>query len=166
MLAVSRVLNPECEHLEGDMRSLRLGQVFDAVFIHDAIDYMATAEDLQRAIHTAHFHCRSNGAALFAPDHVRENFVAATEHGGHDGAGRSLRYLEWTHDPDPEDTQYFSDYAYLLHEADGAMRVLHDRHLFGLFSRNDWLKFLRTAGFEPRIIPDSFGRELFLGIKK
>ena len=37
MLAVSRELNPECEHLEGDIRTLRLGRTFDAVFIHDAI---------------------------------------------------------------------------------------------------------------------------------
>src|SRR5262245_15595750 len=40
MLAVSRNLNPDCEHLEGDMRTLRLQRTFDVVFIHDAIDYM------------------------------------------------------------------------------------------------------------------------------
>jgi trans-aconitate methyltransferase len=37
MLAVSRALNPECEHHEGDMRRVRLGRTFDAVFVHDAI---------------------------------------------------------------------------------------------------------------------------------
>jgi hypothetical protein len=40
MLAVSRALNPDCEHLVRDMRTLRLGRAFDVVFIHDAIDYM------------------------------------------------------------------------------------------------------------------------------
>ena len=44
MLDLSRKLNPECEHLQGDMRSLRLGRVFDAVFIHDAIMYMTTED--------------------------------------------------------------------------------------------------------------------------
>ena len=39
MLAVSREVNPECEHLVGDMRSLRLGREFDFVLIHDAIMY-------------------------------------------------------------------------------------------------------------------------------
>src|SRR6185295_7097869 len=29
MLAVSRALNPECEHVEGDMRTVRLGREFD-----------------------------------------------------------------------------------------------------------------------------------------
>src|SRR5512140_402509 len=37
MLAVSRQLNPECEHLEGDMRTVRLGRVFDVVLVHDAV---------------------------------------------------------------------------------------------------------------------------------
>ena len=45
MLAVSRALNPECEHAQGDMRTIRLGRLFDAVFIHDAIDYMTTESD-------------------------------------------------------------------------------------------------------------------------
>lgn len=40
ILAVSRDLNPECEHIAGDMRTVRLGRRFDAVFIHDAIMYM------------------------------------------------------------------------------------------------------------------------------
>src|SRR5438046_3497275 len=32
MLAVNRAVNPECEHLQGDIRTLRLGRTFDAVF--------------------------------------------------------------------------------------------------------------------------------------
>lgn len=49
MLAASRALNPECEHLEGDMRSVRLGRLFDAVFIHDAIAYVTAEDDLRSA---------------------------------------------------------------------------------------------------------------------
>src|SRR4051812_9687213 len=39
MQALSRALNPECEHRLGDMRTLRLGRAFDAVLIHDAVCY-------------------------------------------------------------------------------------------------------------------------------
>ena len=42
MLAVSRTVNPECEHLRGDMRSLRLHRCFDVVLIHDAIMYVVS----------------------------------------------------------------------------------------------------------------------------
>ena len=54
MLAISRELNPECEHIEGDMRTVRLNRQYDAVFIHDAINYMQSAEDLYDAIITAY----------------------------------------------------------------------------------------------------------------
>ena len=37
MLAVSRQLNPDCEHVEADMRTVRLGRDFDAVFVPDNI---------------------------------------------------------------------------------------------------------------------------------
>ena len=165
MLAVSRALNPECEHIRGDMRSMRLGRLFDAVFVHDAIEYMTTESDLRAAMETAFVHCRSGGAALFVPDHVREAFQPDTEHGGHDGDGRSMRYLEWTYDPDPADTIYLTEFAYLLREADGSVRVEHDRHVCGLFGREDWLRLLREVGFWPRVVTDNYDREEFVAIK-
>ncbi len=165
MLAVSRALNPECEHVEGDMRHVRLGRLFDAIFVHDAIDYMTTEDDLRSAMQTAFVHCRPGGVALFVPDHVRENFVPTTEHGGHDGEARGLRYLEWTWDPDPTDTVYFVDFAYLLREGEGSVRVEQDRHVCGLFGREDWLRLLREAGFRPRVLLDPDGREEFVAVK-
>ncbi len=153
MLEVSRRLNPECEHVQGDMRTVRLGREFDAVFVHDAVCYMTTEADLRRAMETAFVHCRPGGAAIFAPDHLRENFAPSTEEGGHDGDGRAMRYLMWTWDPDPSDSSYTVDFAYLLREADGSVRVEHDRHVEGLFSRGDWLRLLAETGFEPRAVP-------------
>ena len=47
MLAVSRALNPELEHVKGDIRKIRLGRTFDAVFVHDAICHMTTQADLR-----------------------------------------------------------------------------------------------------------------------
>jgi hypothetical protein len=153
MLEVSRALNPECEHLEGDMRSARLGRIFDCVFIHDAIGYMTSESDLRKAIETAFVHCRPGGGALFAPDSVRENFRPSTSCGGHDGGDRGLRYLEWSWDPDPTDTTCVTDYAYLLRESDGSVKVEHERHLEGLFPRADWLCLLSDVGFHPRVVP-------------
>ena len=165
MLAVSRALNPECEHIPGDMRTVRLGRVFDAVFTHDAIMYLTCEDDLRQAFATAFLHCREGGAALFEPDFVQEIFRPGTRCGGHDGGGRGLRYLEWTCDPDPADSTYCVDFAYLLREADGSLRTELDRHTFGLFPRADWLHGLEQAGFQPRIVPDSYGRELFVAHK-
>lgn len=155
MLTVSRALNPECEHIQGDMRTARLGRQFDGVFVHDAVCYMRTEADLRLAIATAFLHCRPGGAALFAPDALIETFQPSTDHGGHDSADgtRGLRYLSWTWDPDPGDGLYCTDYAYLLRTADGEMRVEHDRHVEGLFARADWLRLPTEAGFEARAVP-------------
>lgn len=153
MLDVSRALNPECEHVLGDMRTVRLNRTFDCVFVHDAVVYMTTEADLRAAMETAWLHCASGGAALFAPDHVRERFRPATDHGGHDSAARSLRYLEWTWDPDPADTTYVVDYTYVLREGDGLVRVEHDRHIEGLFSEADWLRLLADVGFQAEVVP-------------
>jgi SAM-dependent methyltransferase len=163
MIAVSRRLNPECEHREGDMRTVSLGRTFDAVFIHDAIMYMTSAADLRAAIRTAYRHCRPGGVAIFVPDCVRESFAAETRHGGHDGDGRSLRYLEWTFDPDPSDTTYRTDFAIMLREdRSGDTQIVHDSHLEGLFPRAEWMRTLREAGFEPRTLTDEWGRVVFV----
>lgn len=171
MLAVSRLLNPECEHIQGDMRHLRLGRQFDAVFIHDAISYLTSEEDLRQAIRIAFVHCRPGGAALFAPYHVKDTLRESTSHGGHDRGDRSLRYLEWTWDPDPGDTTYVSDFVYLLREGDGPVRSVYERHVFGLFSRKLWLDLIAEAGFASRAASFEHGEiephthEVFLGAK-
>jgi len=151
MLAVSRRLNPECEHVSGDMRYVRLGREFDAVFIHDAIMYLTTEADLALAIETAFMHCRSGGAALFVPDCFKEGYADHTDHGGHDGPDRSLRYLEWGHDDDPADDVFVVDFAIMLRAEPEPVRLIHDRHVYGLFGRERWLALCRQAGFRPEI---------------
>ena len=154
MLQVSQRLNPECEHILGDMRDLRLKRQFDAVFIHDAIVYMSTEGELSKAIETAYVHCKPGGIALFAPDCTKETFKPSTEHGGHDAQDRGMRYLEWTWDPDPGDTQYVSFMVYLLREAnDDQVRCVLDKHVCGLFEHAQWMKLIKEAGFEPQSIP-------------
>jgi trans-aconitate methyltransferase len=165
MLAISRSLNPECEHLQGDMRTLRLDRAYDVVFIHDAIDYMTTSQDLSRAIETAFVHCKPEGMALLVPDHVRETFQESTEHAGSDGDGRALRYLEWTYDPDENDTLYTTEYVYLLREGNEPAQVEHEQHICGLFPRAEWLRLLSDAGFHSEIVRDPYERDIFVSHK-
>ena len=171
MLAASRRLNPECEHVQGDMRSIRLGRTFDCVLVHDAVSYMSSRADLADAIACAFAHTAPGGVALFQPDFVLETFEPGTETGGSDGAGRALRYLEWRWDPDPKDDSYVTDMAYLLRDESGEVEVLHDRHLMGLFARNAWLELIAASGFEPLAIPFDHssncdaGHDVFLGLR-
>lgn len=146
MLALSRAQNPECEHLRGDMRTLRLGRTFDTVLVHDAIVYMTTEDDLLAAATTAWLHTRPGGAAILAPDFLRDTFREKTlliE--GEEGA-RALRGIEWCWDPDPADTTCAVEYGFLLREGN-TVSMAHDRHLEGLFSEADWHRLLGKAGF-------------------
>jgi hypothetical protein len=144
---VSRTINPELEHIAGDMRTLRLGRTFDAVLAHDAIVYMTTEADLRAAMTTAFDHLRPGGAALFEPDYVRETFKAETDHGGEDGDDRALRYLEWVTDPDPTDTTYETDYVIVRRNPDGRVDVSHDHYVEGLFPTQQWLDVMAEVGF-------------------
>ena len=163
MLRVSRRLNPECVHVRGDIRRVRLKRRFDAVFVHDAICHMTTEAQLLAVMQTAYEHCRVGGAALFVPDFVRETFVAGTDQGGGDSKGRSVRFLQWVFDPDPADTTYVVDFAILIRDRRGRARVEHDRHVLGLFPRARWLRLMREVGFKASVVRDGRLRDAFLG---
>ena len=166
MLAQNRAINPEAEHIQGDMRTLGLDREFDYVLVHDAVCYMTTIDDLQKAIDTAAAHCRRGGTIVFLPDFVKETFTPGTDEGGEDAPdGRGFRYLAWTWDPDPGDTTYIVDYAFLLRETNGDVRAVHDRHIEGLFPRAAWLEAFTSAGLSATADLDEWGRDVFVARK-
>ena len=154
MREISQALNPECTHLPGDMRTVRLGRTFDAVFVHDAIEYMTTEQDLRAALSTVAAHLSPGGVALVAPDATREAFEEATEHGGGENeSGRAARYLEWTLPPEPGETPYNVQYAFLLREPDGTVHAVHDVHHCGVFGRATWLRLFKEVGLSATLTP-------------
>lgn len=170
MLEQSRALNPDCEHVEGDMRAVRLDRMFDVVFVHDAIMYMTTLDDLRAVFATAFAHCTTGGLALFVPDDTAETYRSETHAGGHDGENRSMRYLQWSHEP--RGTTALTSFVYVFREGDGPVRVEYDEHEFGIFGREVWLREIAATGFEARSVPDTHSlsgdtsREMFIGLKR
>ena len=70
--------------------------------------------------------------------------------------------------PIAEDTWTVTEYAFLLREADGSIRLVHETHRTGLFSREVWLRLIAEAGFEASAVSevtleDRPPRELFVG---
>lgn len=155
MLDVSRRLNPTCEHLLGDMRSVRLGRRFDAVLVHDAVDYLLSESDLAALAATLAEHLAPGGVGVIAPDHIAETFEATTDWGGSDAPdGSGVRYLEWTWDPEPGDHWVQTEYSFVLRAPDGTVTTVHESHRFGLFSRKQWLDVLATAGLSATAIAE------------
>ena len=170
MVIQSKTLNPECAHVVGDMCSLRLGRTFDAVFIHDAIDYMTNETDLRAALTTAFEHLRPGGVAVLVPDATTEIFEPSHDAGGSDGADRSVRFMEWTFDPDPTDAWVQTEYVFALRVGDADVQLVHETHRTGLFDRATWRRLLDEIGFDARRISeitteDRPGRDVFLAVR-
>ncbi len=159
MQTLSRETNPECEHVLGDMRTLRLERTFDAVFVHDAVMYMTTVADLDAVVRTAFLHTRAGGAALFAPDYVKETFREASVLHQKDDGNRSLRCLDWTWDPDPTDDTFVTEYAFLLRDG-VTMKAVHDRHVEAAFARATWFRLLEGAGYRVEMVPRPFDDQM------
>ncbi|GJM35184.1 MAG: hypothetical protein DHS20C18_41850 [Saprospiraceae bacterium] len=148
MLKISETLNPECEHFPGDMRTIDLNRTFDLVFIHDAIMLLTTEQELEQVFQVAKKHLKPDGILFITPDFFKETFKPSTNHGGHDDTFRSIRYLEWTYDSNPDDTIVETDYAYLIKDRDGKTTHEYDHTQEGIFSKNTWEALLRKVGFK------------------
>ncbi len=153
MLAQSKTINPDCRHVVGDMRTLRLDEEFDAVFVHDAVAYMTTERDLGAAIVTAAVHLRPGGMVLIVPDDIAETYAPSASDGGHEFGGRSLRYTE-SHGPlEPGSTAVEVRFRYELRDEDGEVRKEEDVHLCGVFPEATWLRLIGAAGLEASTLP-------------
>ena len=165
MQRLSRETNIDCEHVLGDMRSLRIGRTFDAVFVHDAVMYITSPRDLEAVVRTAFEHTRPGGVALFAPDFVRESFRERADFHKNDDGDRMLCALEWSWDPDPADDTFATEFSFLLRDGT-TMRSVHDHHVEGLFARATWLGLFEKAGYRveslARPFDDDVTDEMFL----
>ena len=167
MLVHSRSLNPNVTHHVGDMRTVRLGKTFDAVLIHDSIDYMTTQDDLRAAFATARAHLHPGGLLLAIPDDYVETFTPPRiRHETRRTNGAELTFVEYSTDMDPNDTQAETVYVFFF-EQDGELRVEVDRHTIGLFPVSTWERLLIESGFEPERVDYPFsgdGRPMYLWV--
>ena len=175
MLAVSRALNPECTHVQGDMRTVRLGRAFDAVFVHDAVGYMTSEADLLAALQTVAAHLKPGGVALVTPDDTLENLKPGCKlHEGQEPAGtlprpRSVAYMEWDLPPEPGSTRFEVHYSFLLRDRDGSVRAVHDVHHCGVFPRATWLRLFDECGLQARVdqrILEGEPSEVFVAVRQ
>lgn len=152
MVAQARALNPDCEVVEGDMRTFALGRTFDAVLMDDAISFMDDRADFAAAFRNARAHLAPGGVMVATPDVTRETFVQNRTTSTPAAARRKppgvdVVFVENALDPDPADDRYEATMLSLIREG-GALRVEVDRCLLGLFSLDTWRSVLAGIGFE------------------
>ena len=171
MLELSQTINPECEHVAGDMRTLRLERTFDAVLVHDAICYMTTEADLRAAMTTAFDHLRPGGAAVFDARphprdlHARAPTTAGTTVPGSRTAARTVRCATSSGPPTrilttrrTRSTTRCSCVARMARS-----RFVGTSTSRGCSRRQTWLDLLGAVGFEAHAVVDPERRTVFIG---
>jgi SAM-dependent methyltransferase len=148
MLRLAKKLNPEVIYRLGDMRTIRLGERFDAVTILDSINYMRTVEDLRSAFITAWEHLKLGGIFLtFVEESAGQFKQNKTQCSTHSQGDVEIVFVENDFDPDPTDTTGETTFVYLIRRR-GELEIHTDHHLFGIFKLETWLDLLREVGFE------------------
>jgi SAM-dependent methyltransferase len=165
MLANAKRLNPEIEYIVGDMRTARLGKMFDAVMIADSIDYMLTKDDLRAAFFTAFAHLKSGGVFCTYAEVTRERFRQNESKCSTYARGEiDIAFFQNSYDPDPTDTIYEYACVWLIHRA-GKLEIETDHHLGGIFPLQTWVDLLREVGFEVTLIETPFDAPMFVCVK-
>lgn len=141
MLDVAVKLNPEVAYHQGDMRSFRLNETFDAVAIPDSIGYMTSVDDLRKALHTACRHLKTGGVLLLVA-HTKEEFKE--NNFAYTGAKEdvNITIFENNHIPDPQGDTYEATIVYLIRKGID-LEIITDRHTIGLFSLETWMRLLQ-----------------------
>jgi len=172
MINNARKLNPEIKYHVGDMRTMRLNRKFDAVMIHDAINYMTTPADLKAAFETAHEHLEDNGLLIVYAEQWPENFKQNHIRSQTEKKDNiEITFIEHYYDPDLDDTTYEGTFIYLIRRG-GELETHFDRHLLGIFPLELWRDTICGVGFElheDRFTHSEFAEgesyPLFIGIK-
>jgi SAM-dependent methyltransferase len=154
MVAYAGRLNPEVEYVEGDIRTARLGREFDGVLLHDAISYMTTEAELERAYRTAAAHLRPGGVMVTIPEQLREakSRPGQTSIETVASGGRTVTLFETDHDEDPSDNRMEVLYVFVIREG-GETKVEADLHVNGVFALAEFMAAMDRAGFDAAAEP-------------
>jgi len=146
MLEIARRLNPEVVYCRGDMRSIELGECFDAVAVPDSIGYMTTENELRSAVITAQRHLKPGGVLLIvtciAEEFSQNNFVYTGSRGDIEVTVFENNYI-----PEPGSTTCEVTLVYLIRHQD-KLEIYTDRHITGIFKLEIWLDLLKETGFD------------------
>ena len=165
MLAVARQRFPDVTFYQGDMRNFDLGKSYDVITcLFSAIAHTVTLDNLQQAFNTFYKHLKPGGVALvegfIQPEvwedrHVGGLFVDEPE----------LKITRMNRS-EREGNVVKAVFHYLVGTPDSIDYFTED-HQLALFSDDEYLHALRSAGFEAKAAGSGLmaERSLFIGLR-
>ena len=165
MLAMATRKNPGVRFLHQDMIDLQIDQCFDVVIcLFSAIGYLVSKDGLEKAIRKAGLHLRTGGVLVVEPWYSPESISDAldlAEFGEREGIKACRMRQTTVHGRTASNTSHVSV------SQNGQVRYHVSHHVFGLYSRQDYLEAYEQAGIEMcSMSHDLSGRGLYVGIKK
>ena len=144
-------MNPEVAYICGDLRKPPTDELFDAVYLGDAVNSLLSEDDLRLAFRAAYDHLAPGGVFLTVAEETREGFTAPRAYVSHHDAGRAhVTFVQDFHDPDTSDTTYEMTLLFLIREGD-RLTVEVDRHRGGVFPLATWQTIMTEVGFDVEV---------------
>lgn len=155
MIEHARRLNPGVDYHVGDMRTVSMNRLYDAVLLLDGNPYLTSLDDLQQTFQVAWNHLRPGGIILTVVEWIREEFIQnQTLLSSRTQGTTDITMIENLYDPDPDDTTMECTFVYLIRQQ-GELTTETDRHTLGLFRTDQWLQQMELAGFDIDVIDSS-----------
>ena len=146
--------NPNKKHICSDIRffeSKQVQQPVDVVFLHDAVMYLTTEEDLYKTFLSAKDCLREGGIFLVVPDvfleDFEDHFLAGGEDGFLDNQPVSVRLTEWHWRNVETPNRANVEFSLLIRHENQPVQHVHETHIMGLFSREQYIQNLQKTGF-------------------
>lgn len=165
MLASAEQKNPDVNFKNIDMVHFQVDQKFDAIIcLFSAIGYVRTKEKLEQTVKNVSFHLKNGGIFIvepwYSPDEIQKH-LDLVEFGEKQGI-KACRMRE---------TKIVGNiaksYGHILVSQNGHVKHLLSHHIFGLFSKSDFIEAFEKNGL---IICstecDLSGRGLYIGMKR
>lgn len=151
----------------GDMRSFALGRTFDAVCIlTGSIGYARDTDELGATVRAMAAHLVPGGVLVIDPWWSPEEFLDG--HIAHDVVRDATRTVVRVSHSARQDAAARHEAHYLVADGAGVRHFTHVQMLT-LFTREDYLGALRSAGCTAEHLPDAGGlpgRGLFAGVRR
>jgi SAM-dependent methyltransferase len=165
-VAIARERLPGVEIHEGDMTSFDLGRRFDVVTnLFSAIGYVRTREGLADAMAAMARHLEPGGLLVVEPWIERDEWIPGSVHSLYvDEPELKVARVNISPPVTPESTVVME-----MHHVVGrpsGVESFVERHELGMFSRDEYLGALRSAGLRAEHDPEGLiGRGLYLGTR-
>lgn len=146
MLEIAIKRNPEVDYHHGDMRTVELGEKFDAVILPESIGYMTTTDDLKKAIKCANKHLKPGGVLLTCAN-IKDTFKSNNFVYTGKKEDIEITIFENNYIPYNNDSICEATIIYLIRNK-GKLETYTDIHILGLFDKKTWFSLIKEEGFE------------------